>query len=376
MKQSHIAIMRPTVVEVSLDVIESNFKRLKSLANGALIMSVVKANAYGHGIVPVAKVLDKAGTDYFGVAFIEEAIELRNNQIKKPILVMGGLFDQQIEDFLNYDVDLTVSSLDKLRAVEEVAAKLEKKAKVHLKVDTGMERVGVHHYSADKLFREVLNCKWIDIIGVYSHFVESEVLDSKLTKLQLEIFKKSSNLLEEIVGKKLIKHLSNSAGILLGEEYHLDLVRPGAALYGVYPSKIFKNKIDLTPALSLKSKIVYFKVIRDGVGVSYNHQWVSKEQTRVVTIPVGYGDGFTKQLSNKIEVLIKGKRYKQIGSICMDQFMVDLGPKGEAYNGDEVVLIGKQGAEQITVEDLAEKINTDPREILVLINNRIPRQYV
>ena len=315
------------------------------------------------------------GAKYLAVAFVEEGIALRNTGIKIPILVMGGVFSQQIKLFLDNDLDITASSIEKLAAIDEAAASMKTKAKVHLKIDTGLERIGTHYYSAEKFLEESLKSKNCEVCGIYSHFVSSMEENPELTKLQLERFMEVVSFYEKHSLQTPLRHIANSGSILAAADANLDLVRPGLLIYGVLPSSNSDSNLQLEPVMSLSSQVAYFKVVKRGAGVSYSHKWMAKEDTRVVTIPLGYGDGYSRQFSNNAEVLINSKRYPVIGNVCMDQLMVSLGKDGTAYNGDPVVLIGKQGSEKITIEELAERIQTTPHEILVSLKSRIPRRY-
>jgi alanine racemase len=336
-------------------------------------MASVKANGYGHGLVTVSKILEQEGIDALGVAYIEEALELRNAGVATPILVFGGLMKEQLSQYLTNDVDVTASSVSKLEQIEATAAAFGKRARVHLKIDTGLERIGVHYYSAQSLFDAALATRWCDIVGVYSHFAEVKRDDLRLARLQLERFLESVQYFEKRAKSPFIRHIANSGGVLCFPESHLDMVRPGLCLYGVMSDPSLKGQLELRPTLSLKSQVVYFKVVRQGAGVSYGHSWIAPQDTRVVTVPIGYGDGYLRSLSNRAQVLVRGVRRPIVGRVCMDQLMVDLSPTGDGYNGDEVVLIGEQGGERITIEELADLIDTTPHELLVLLNQRVPR---
>ncbi|MDD7474374.1 MAG: alanine racemase [Bdellovibrionota bacterium] len=365
---------RLSYIDVDLKNIAENFFFIKEKVKNKKVMAIVKANAYGHGLLYTSLFLQAVGVDFFGTAFLEEAIALRNNGITKPILMLGGFVPSQIENFIEHDIDITASSVDKLDAINEVAGLLGKKARVHLKIDTGMERIGPHYYSAEKLLNKSLETKNCEVVGIFSHFAKSET-DSELTKLQLERFLEVLTFYDKHSLPYPIRHIANSGAILNFEDSYLDMVRPGAILYGINPDEnVFKN-LNIKVALSLKSKIVYFKVVRANTGISYGHTYITPEQTRVVTIPIGYGDGFSRLLSNKASVIIRGKKCPIVGNICMDQCMVNIGPNGEGYNDDEVILIGKQGNNEITVNEIANLIGTDPRDILVSLNSRIPRRY-
>lgn len=366
---------RPTRIRVDLDALSHNLRVLRGAA-GVPVMGVVKANAYGHGLVPVALHLQAQGVDQLGVAFLEEGVALRRAGIRLPILVMGGIFGPQATQLIAQDLEITVSSLDKLRQVEAAAESLGKKATIHLKIDTGMERIGVHSYHAGPFIEAAVASRWCTVKGVYSHLACSDEPDSPMTARQLERFLEACAHFERIGAPMPVRHLANSGGVLDFPATHLDLVRPGIALYGVLPDTGSRTALDLRPVMSLVSQVVYFKVVPAGNPVSYGATWAPDADTRVITVPMGYGDGFPRALSSRGEVLVRGQRRPIVGRICMDQFMVDLGPQGTAYNEDEVVLIGTQGGETIRCEDVARAAGTIPYEILVGLNTRIPRQYV
>jgi alanine racemase len=366
---------RPTRAIINLENLRNNYGILRTLIDADVkVMGIIKANAYGHGMLETANELIKLGVNYFGVAFLEEGIYLRENGITIPILVMGGINIEQIPDFIRYDIDITTSSLDKTDAINETAGTLGKRAKVHIKIDTGMERLGVHWYNSEKFIEETFNSPNIIVEGVFSHFAKSDC-DKEFTELQIKRF---DTILEFIAQKGFDAryiHCANSAGIINFRNSHYNMVRPGLMLYGYSKLPEAFNGV-LKPVMTLLTKVSYFKVIPPGTGVSYNHTYTSKIQTRIVTLPVGYGDGYNRLLSNMGEVVIRGKKYKVAGNICMDQMMVDLGTKGEAYNGDDVLLFGKYGNYEISLEELCDKIHTIPYEILTMISSRVPRIYV
>ncbi len=367
---------RPTHIEVNTKTLRLNFREVKSKVSPAKVMATIKANGYGHGLKTVARVFEEEGADGLAVAYLEEAKELRQAGISIPILVMGGLLQQQVDQYIEYDIDVTASSVMKLKQIDDSAKRLGKRARIHLKIDTGMERIGVHYYSAEALFEAAINSTSCDVIGVFSHFADVDPRDLSGARLQLTRFLEALKYFEERYHKPFLRHIANSGGVLFLPESYLDMVRPGLCLYGVSPDPQTELAWDLKPVLSLKSQVVYFKVVKEGAGVSYGHTWRAPHDTRVVTVPIGYGDGYLRRLSNCGSVLIGGTKRPIVGKICMDQLMVDLSPTGEAYNGDEVVLIGKQGGEELTVEQLALAIDTTPHEILVSLNQRIPRRVV
>lgn len=369
-------VHRPTRAEVYPDRLRANFRAIRAHVAPAKVMGVVKANGYGHGLNTVAKALQEEGVDALGVAYIEEAIELRRAGISAPILVFGGLLQDQLDLYLQNDVDVTASSVSKLEQINASADRLGKRARVHLKIDTGLERIGVHYYNSRSLFEAALRASHCDVVGVYSHFADVDPADLSIAKLQLERFLESLGYFEGRALRPFHRHIAASGGLLALPESHLDMVRPGLALYGVYPHLSFVKELSLAATLSLKSQVVFFKVVKKGAGVSYGHRWHAPEDSRVVTVPLGYGDGYLRRFSNRASVLVRGQRYPVVGAVCMDQLMVNLGSVGEAYNGDEVVLIGEQSEKSITVEELANVIDTTPHEILVSLNQRIPRILV
>lgn len=367
--------IRPTHVEVNLGVIARNYDAIRAHVGKAEVMPVVKANAYGHGIVEVARHLAAHGARCFGVALLEEAVALRQGGVTAPILVFGGVATRQIPQFIAHHLMMTASSIDKLRQIDEAAAAAKTTVKVHLKIDTGMERIGVHWYSAQGLLEASLGFKHVEVAGIYSHFASSDAEDLGSARLQLERFLETLTFYEKRSLPTPARHMANSGGILQLPESHLDLVRPGIMLYGVYPSVEARRTVAVEPALSWKSQVVYFKVVQPGNAVSYGGTWQSDHPVRVVTVPVGYGDGYFRAISNKGHVIIRGQRHPIVGRVCMDQFMVNL-EWGTAYNGDEVTIIGRDGDETITAQEVAEWAGTIPYEVLTNLHARVPRVYV
>lgn len=366
---------RPTRIVVDLGALAGNLDAIRAHV-GVPVMAILKANAYGHGLVPVAHHLQAHGVAQIGVAFVEEGIALRRAGIDVPVLVLGGILGRQAQQLIAHELEITVSSLDKLRQVEEAAQALGRKAVIHLKIDTGMERIGVHSYSCGPLIEAAAASRWCVLKGVYSHLACADDPDSRMTALQVERFQEACAHFTRIGAPMPIRHLANSGGVLHAPETWLDMVRPGILLYGVLPDPAARASVPVRPALSLLSQVVYFKVVRAGHPVSYGATWAPAQDTRVVTIPIGYGDGWPRALSNNGEVLVRGQRRPIVGRICMDQFMVDLGPDGTAYNGDDVVLIGTQDGQAIRIEDVAQRAGTIAYEILTRLNERIPREYV
>jgi len=288
----------------------------------------------------VARHLEDCGVEAFGVALLEEGLTLREAGITRPILVFGGIPVAQMPALLRHQLELTAPSVAKLEQINAAAAATGLRARVHLKIDTGMGRIGVQYFNADTLLEASLRCRHVEVAGVYSHFA----------------------------------NIANSAALLQLPESHLDLVRPGIVLYGVAPGPECPLHLPLQPVLTWRSRVVYFKVLPADHPVGYGSAWRSDRPERLVTVPCGYGDGYPRALSNRAEVLIRGRRCPIAGKICMDQFMASLGD-GSAYNGDEVVLVGRQEGECIRVEEVAERAGTIPYEILTGIGARVPRVY-
>jgi alanine racemase len=359
---------------IDTQALSYNFVEIKKKVGSAKIMAIVKANAYGHGLVGCALFLEQQGADYFGVAFIEEAILLRNAGITLPILVLGGVIAEQIPLFLRYDIEIMASSIEKLRAIHACALEHNIQAKVHLKIDTGLGRIGVRHTNAYNFFTQALELSGIKIVGVASHFATADDQDPAYMREQCQKFNQITQFFPEHGLAMPLRHIANSGAIMQLPESYFDMVRPGIMLYGVYPQSWMKNLWNLQPVLSLYARVVYFKVVEQGAGVSYGLTWQAQRNSRVITLPIGYGDGYSRALSNKGYVLVNGRLYGIIGNICMDQMMVDIG-SDTAYCGDEVVLIGRSGDLQIAINDLVDCYGGSAYEFVVLFNSRIARIY-
>jgi len=363
--------MRPTYLEVNLLHLQKNIESIRSHIAPAKIMPMVKANAYGHGVDGVAPFIEPY-VDYFGVAILEEGIYLRELGITKPILVAGGTLPEQVRYFAEHDLTLTGSSVELLDAAEEVSRSTRKRIKTHLKIDTGMERVGVREYEAESFVEHSLKLKYVEVEGIYTHLANSELADRTFSSLQLERFQDVLQIYEKRSEPTPgIKHVNNSGGILNLPEANFDLVRAGILFYGVYPGEEADRVVDVKPALTWRSRVAYSKITKPGRPISYGSLWQAEAETRVVTVPCGYADGYFRRMTNQARVIIHGKKYPQVGRICMDQFMVDVG-NHEVKVGDEVILLG----EGITAYDLAEWTGTNEYEALTNISARVPRVFV
>jgi len=368
-------VLRPTHVEVDLGALARNHQRIVEHVAPAVVMPILKANAYGHGLVEVARAFDRQGVGYLGVAYLEEGILLRRAGVTAPILVLGGIVGTQVPLFFDHDLTVTVPSIEKLHQVNEAAEAARCRARVHLKVDTGMERIGTHWYNAERLLDETLACPHVDVEGIYSHLANSDAADLTDARRQLDRFGEVLAWYECRSVETPMRHVANSGAILQVPEAHLDVVRPGILSFGIYPSTEVSRSIPVEPVLSWTTQVVYFKVVEAGSPVSYGSTWRSDHPVRLVTIPVGYGDGYSRIMSDRAHVLIRGRRYPVVGRICMDQSMVNI-EWDTAYNGDQVTLIGRDGDEAIGVDDLAEWMGTIPYEVLTNISARVPRVYV
>jgi alanine racemase len=367
--------MRPTFAEVNLAQLTANYRAIQAHVAPAQVMPVIKANAYGHGLVPVARHLERLGVPYLGVALVEEGVALRENGITTPILVLGGSMREQVPLFLEHDLTIAAASLEKLAHVEEGARRLGKTARIHLKIDTGMGRLGVRWTNAAGFIEAALSSEHCQVEGIFSHFANADAADLTSAREQLQRFGEVLRFFHERGIAPPLRHMANSGAILQLPESHFDLVRAGIMLYGVYPSPAVQRTVAVWPALTWKSHAVYVKTLPPGHPVSYGSTWQADHPVRIITVPVGYGDGYFRALSNRGEVLIHGCRYPVVGRVCMDQIMVNV-EQDTVYPSDEVILLGESGGASISAEELAERAGTIGYEILTNINGRVPRVYV
>ncbi len=366
---------RPTWAEIDLGAVRYNLSQIqKRVEPGVRIMTVVKANAYGHGIVEVARRLCTSGVDYLGVATVDEALKLRVHKVKKPILVLGAILPAEVLVAVTNDITVTLCDRGLIPALESAARRSKHPAKVHMKVDTGMGRIGVWHEDALAFVREVTARKAIALEGIYTHF-SSAGRDDFFTTYQIEAFERLLGVLDREGIRIPLRHAANSIATVDFTRSHLTMVRPGIITYGMYPKKAFAKFFQLRPVLSLKTRISYLKVVPPGRSVSYGRTYITEKETLIATIPIGYADGYGRILSNKAYVLVKGKRARVVGKVTMDQVMLDVGHIDKVKVGDEVVLIGKQGRDRITTEELAKLCGTIPYEIVCSISSRVPRVY-
>ena len=364
--------------EISLEAIGHNIREVKKrLPEGVKLLGVVKANAYGHGAVPVASYLENQ-VDYFATATIEEAVELRENGISAPILILGYVSPSQYSDLVEYDITQTIDSYAQALALEKEAARQNRKAKAHLAVDTGMTRIGfqVTEHDADEAAK-IADLPHIELEGMFTHFSCADQEDKTYCSVQMEKYDKMTALLAERGVTIPLRHICNSAGIMEFDDHRFEMVRSGIITYGIYPSEeVKKERLDLIPALSWKSHVIHVKEVGPGIGVSYGATYVTeKPMTRIATVSAGYADGYPRALSNQGCVLIHGKKAPIIGRICMDQMMVDVTDIPDVQVEDIVTLVGTDGDETITIEEIANPAARFDYEMLCDISSRVTRVY-
>ncbi len=358
-------IPHPAWIEIDTAQFRKNLAEIRLMIGDRHFCLPVKANAYGHGLCPIGKIAEDAGVNSLGVARLKEALLLRESGLQIPIILFGPAHEDQIDAALRLSIEPTISSKYK---AELFAKKCKKKLKVHLEIDTGMRRTGVREENALDLLSYVDQLDCFDVVGIYSHLATADTPNDPFALKQIDAFRK---IAEAVANRGIRCHLANSGGVAFYPASHFDMVRPGLLAYGYLPNAMEHPQIK--PILSLKAKVSYFKVVEPDTGISYGHEYHTRSRSRIATIPIGYGDGYRRAFS-QASVLIRSKLYPIAGTICMDQFMVDLGSAGEAYVGDEVTLIG-QIPEEISLWSLAKKINSTPYELLCSFNERLPRFY-
>jgi len=373
-------VSRPTVAEIDLDALRHNLSQVRDLLRGkAEILAMVKADAYGHGAGPIAQELESAGAGLLGVATAEEGVELRRAKVALPILILGGIYPGEFQKYIENHLTPVIFDLDAAREIEERARKTGHPFAAHLKIDTGMSRLGFPWDQWDtplNFFREV---KFIQVEGLMTHFAvaESEQSDDKaFTEEQIHRFQTCvDQTLRAGISPRFI-HMANSSATTAWERARFNLVRPGLMLYGVPPTPALGTRISLKPVLSWKTKILSLKKLRCGDSVSYGRTFTCPKDSLIGTLPIGYGDGYCRRFSNRAEVLVRGKRARVVGVVCMDLTMIDVSEIPEVRAGDEVVLLGRQGSDEIQAFDLARWAETIPYEIFCGIGKRVPRLFV
>lgn len=367
--------MRATVAEIDEQKLRENFDLVRKQANGAEIMAIVKANAYGHGIVECAEIFRQCGAEMLGVAFVCEAEEIRASGNSMPIVVLTPPFPDEAEQFCLLNLELVACSREVLRQFTETAVRLNVRLKAHLYIDTGMRRDGIEPEESVEFMRFCTTLPNLEFIGICTHFATSDETDKTFINEQLSKFNKTITLLSEADFSFQNIHAANSGAVADFPNSHFTMVRPGLVLYGYNPSGDLQNMLEIQPVLTLKTRINSLRRVLGETSVSYARKYFTKGETTIATIPLGYGDGLTRLLTGKAECLIHGKRFPIVGAICMDQCMVDVGNENLIL-GEEVVIIGQQGSETIGADELARKLGTITFEILTGISARVPRVVV
>lgn len=364
---------------VVLDAIASNIKNIRAKVDqNSGIIGIIKADAYGHGSVETAKVLLDNGADWLAVAVVDEGLNLRKNGITAPILLLGYTPELRLNDVINNGFIQTVYSYDTAKKLSDAASALGKKAVIHIKIDTGMGRIGyrVNEESADEIVK-ISKLPNIDVNGMFTHFSTADEADKAYTLEQYNKFVKMNDMLEERGLHIPVKHAANSAAIMDFDNMMFNMVRPGIILYGAYPSdEVKKENLSLSPAMSIKTHVSYVKDVNEGDSISYGRKYTAPSKRRIATIPVGYADGFIRAYSKGGKVLVRGEYAPIVGRICMDQFMVDVTDIDGVEVNDEVVLMGKQGDKEITADFIASVLDTINYEVFCTLSKRVPRQYI
>ena len=372
---------RATRAEIDLQAFQHNLQTLrKYLDPQTQIMAVVKADAYGHGAIPCARIAVENGADYLGAGVIEEGIELRENGLNAPILILGSIFPDEAEELVRHNLATILCTQPLAQALSKEAEKQDKMVSVHIKVDTGMNRLGISPEKLPALLDQVRNLKNLKIEAVSTHFSSADDEDLSVTQAQLEKFQTALTILQKEGVHTPIVHCANTSALFKFPESHFNMVRPGLILYGVLPSPSLRPIIDqgenpFQPVMQWKSQIILLKPIAKNQPVSYSGSFTTQRDSLIATLPIGYADGLHRMLSNKMDVLIRGRRAPQVGNICMDMILIDVTDIPDVQAGDEVVIFGRQGDEMISVEELAVKGKTIPYEILCSVSKRVPRIY-
>lgn len=372
---------RPTFAEIDLEALRANVAVVRrSVPSRAAVLAVVKADAYGHGFLEISRELERQGVDAFGVAFLAEAIQLRKSGIDKPILLLGGVYPGQERKCVGFGISSAVFSLDQLKAFDLAAGKLYRKALVHLKVDTGMGRLGIPYDQVPALLDALKLLPNIYLEGVLSHFASADELDESgqyFTRQQAERFSWAVEQVRKAGFAPRYIHIANSAGALLNDYLFCNLVRPGIALYGALPSPDFQGRLTLRPVMRLKSKIAMLKWVEPSTPISYGRRFTAEQRSLIASVPVGYADGYPRALTNKGQALVRGQRAPVSGTVCMDWLMLDVTHIPGVAVGDEVTLMGedRQG-NRVFAEELAEWAGTIPYELFCGISKRVPRVYL
>lgn len=363
---------------IDLDAIKKNVQEVKNVVGDSTkVMAIIKADGYGHGSVACADALTKIGVDAFGVAILDEGIILRKRGIKQPILILGYTSEYQFTRMIQYKLTQTVFEFEMAKNISKYAVAMNKTAQIHIKVDTGMNRIGFKDCDENiEVIKQISQLPNIQITGIFTHFARADEEDKTAALKQLARYENFVNKLEDNGVSIPIKHISNSAGIIDFPQARFNMVRSGIMTYGLYPSKEVSMDFPLYPALSLKSHIIFIKEVEEGQGISYNHTYITKRKSKIATIPVGYADGYPRALSSKGRVLVRGQYAPIVGRICMDQFMIDVTDIDGVTDLDEVTLVGRDGDNYISVEEVADMAGSFNYEFVCGLSRRVPRVYI
>lgn len=369
--------MRPTHAEIDLRAINTNLRNIRSVVGRhPLIMAVVKANAYGHGVIPVAESIIKHHTaQYFGVAIVEEGVELRKAGIKYPIHVFTAPLKEQLPLYVRHGLEPTVCDLSIAKKLNVLAQKSGKIISIQIKIDTGMGRIGVASTEAVAFVEKLSRFSHLHIKGIWTHFATSDENDLSFANEQLKLFRDIVTQLELRGIHIPLVHCANSGAIFQMPDSYFDMVRPGIMMYGYTPSSETRKTIEVRPAMSLKGRVGFLKIVEKGTSISYARRYFAKRKTTIASITVGYADGYFRTLMNRAFVLINGKRFPVAGTVCMDQIMVDVGDEPVTI-GDEVVMMGRSGSAMIDAWQIADAVGTIPYEVTCAVSQRVPRKYI
>jgi alanine racemase len=377
LKVDYAGLKRAAWLEVNLAAIRHNLRALRELIGARVkIMAVVKANGYGHGIIELAKTAISNGAEQLGVAMLQEASELRKAGMTCPILVLGGSLPQMAPDIVCNEITQAVSSIEMCKALSQAACSLNRAAYVHIKIDTGMGRLGIDAHKTVEFVKELQRLPGLVISGVFTHLACADEDNDSFSRLQLENFQRALRDLASCGIHTGIVHAANSAAILKYPEAHFDMIRPGLALYGLPPYPAASNRISLRPSLSLKARIVQVKDFPRGSAIGYGRTYTLQKDTVLAVVPVGYADGLPRALSNKGYVVVRANKAPIVGRVCMDQFTIDIGHIPHVEPGEIVTIIGESKKERISARDVADAAGTIQNEVVSSLTDRLPRLYI
>ncbi len=368
--------MGPSIANIFHNNFIHNISLIREAVGEKKIMAVVKANAYGHGSVQLANSAIKAGCEYLGVAFVEEGFELRKAGIKSPILVFGSHHPEYLIQAVDFGLDITLTSIEQIINLKKKLNSTDKKAFVHIKVDTGMHRIGFLPPDFMDGLKLVINSPEFELKGIYSHFSTSDDIDNSYAKQQIKKFNEIKESAQQLINNNVLFHMANSGAIMKYPDAYFDMVRPGVMLYGGKPNPDFPVEWNLKQVMELRSKICFIHNLSSNQSISYSRRYFTKNDTRIAVIPIGYADGYKRGLTNIGQVIINNHIYAVAGTVCMDMIMVELNNETKCFVGDDVILYGEKNDLKISIDDVAKKTGTIAYEITCNISNRIPRNHI